>query len=80
MQRSAVICNGLGFPAQRESIIALQQGTRVHLQGGRSPEKKRETRCVLRACSRPSMSAGSMTVALMPILGSTVWMNCRVRR
>lgn len=28
---------------------------------------------------RPLMSAGSITVQLMPIFGSTVWMNCRVR-
>ena len=45
-----------------------------------SPEKNRDTRWLFNACSSPAMSAGSMTVALMPILGSTVWMNCRVRR
>lgn len=36
--------------------------------------------CSSSALSRAPMSEGSKTVAVTPILGSTVWMNWRVRR
>ena len=42
--------------------------------------KNRAVWCSCRAASSAPRSPGSITVAVTPIFGITVWMNCRVRR